>query len=130
LTYELGISIYSNQLVWVNGPFPAGVPDISVFRKEGGLKSQIPHGKKIIADEGYPGEDQIISLRNPFDSIATKTLKKRAKARHETFNGRLKSFRILDERFRQRVPKHKAVFEACCVLVQYELEHGHPLFDV
>jgi hypothetical protein len=116
--------------MWVNGPFLAGVPDIGIFRKEGGLMSQIPEGKKVIADEGYVGEDQIISTRNPFDTPATKTLKKRAKARHETFNGRLKSFKILDERFRHGVPKHKAVFEACCVLVQYELQNGHPLFDV
>jgi hypothetical protein len=115
--------------MWVNGPFPAGVPDLSIYRAEGGLKAQIPEGRKVIGDEGYVGEAQI-STRNPFDTQATKNLKKRAKARHETFNGRLKSFKILDERFRHGVTKHKAVFEACCVLVQYKLENGHPLFAV
>lgn len=64
------------------------------------------------------------------DTRAIKGFKNRAKARHETFNTRLKNFKILDERFRHGVTKHKAVFEACCVIVQYEMDNGHPLFDV
>ena len=59
-----------------------------------------------------------------------KSFKRRARARHETFNGRLKNFKILAERFRHGVPKHKAVFEAICVIVQYDMENGHPMFDV
>jgi hypothetical protein len=57
-------------------------------------------------------------------------LKNRAKARQETFNKRIKIFKILDERFRHSVKKHKAVFEAVCALVQYEMENGHPLFTI
>jgi hypothetical protein len=129
LAYELGIAIHSNKLVWINGPFPAGQNDISIYRKEGGLKSKIPANKRVIGDEGYKGEVQI-STRNPFDSRAIKEFKSRVKARHETFNGRLKHFNILDECFRHGVPKHKAVFEAICVVVQYEMENGHPMFDV
>jgi hypothetical protein len=82
----------------------------------------------VITDEGCVGEAQI-STCNPFNMLATKTLKKEAKACHEMFNGWLKSFKILDERFRRGMPKHYAVFEACCVLVQYKLENGHPFFD-
>jgi hypothetical protein len=129
LAYELGISIWNNRLVWVNGPFPAGQSDLTIYRKPNGLKSKIPPGKKVIADQGYPDEPQC-SIRNPFDTPEVKLLKKRAKARHETFNGRLKFFSILEVRFRHGVRKHKAVFEAVCVLVQYELENGHPLFEV
>ncbi len=28
LNYELGISVFENKLVWMNGPFKAGKPDI------------------------------------------------------------------------------------------------------
>jgi hypothetical protein len=135
LAYELGIAIHSNRLVWVNGPFPAGQNDITIYRKPNGLKSKIPANKRVIADEGYKGEAQI-STRNPFDSRAVKKFMSRVKARHETFNGRLKHFKILDERFRHGkdqhktvIEKHKAVFEAICVVVQYEMENGHPMFD-
>ena len=128
MAYELGISIFKNQLVRINGPFPAGQHDITIFCKEGGLKSKIASGKRAVGDEGYRGEQQI-STRNPLDSVMVKEFKKRARARHETFSGRIKSFKILAERFRHGVKKHKVVFEAVCVIVQYEMENGHPIFD-
>ena len=40
----------------MNGPFPAGDHNITVFRNEG-LKDKIPSGKKAIGDNGYRGED-------------------------------------------------------------------------
>ena len=134
LAYELGIAIFHNQLCWINGPFPAGHNDMKMFKNDNGLMEKIPAGRKAIGDEGYVGAPDHVATRNPFDSDAVKRFKKRVKARHETFNGRLKDFGILEQRFRgqgaSRVEKHKAVFEACCVLVQYQMDNGHPLFDV
>jgi hypothetical protein len=133
VVYELAIAVYDSRLVWINGPFPAGTSDIDVFRKPGGLKSKVPKGKRVIADQGYVGETEIFSLRNPLDTKEVKELKRRAKARHEVFNGRLKDFAILSQRFRSTrdsLSKHKSVFEACCVLQQYDVEDGHPLFKV
>ena len=125
--YELGIAIHSNRLVWINGPFPASVPDITIYRKVDGLKSKIPERKRVIADQGYTNE-AAISTRNRGDS--NEAFKRRTRARHETFNGRIKAFKILAERFRNGVDKHKIVFEAVCVIVQYDMENGHPMFAV
>jgi hypothetical protein len=55
------LAIHSNQLVWVSGPFPASEHDITIYRKEGGLKAKIPEGKRLVGDEGYKGESQTIS---------------------------------------------------------------------
>ena len=133
LAYELGISIHRNKLVWINGPFPAGQNDKMIFNKPNGLKSKIPDGKRGIADEGHVGDPNKLSTRNTFDSEELKEFKKRAKARHETFNSRLKAFAILRDPFRstvKRLEKHKAAFEACCVIIQYEMDNGKPLFKV
>jgi hypothetical protein len=115
LAYELGIAIYHNQLVWINGPFPAGQNDKKIFNKP-------------------VGNPDKITTRNSFDSDPVKKFKRRVKARHETFNGRLQAFGILNHPFRStgptRLEKHKAAFEACCVIVQYEMDNGHPLFKV
>jgi hypothetical protein len=100
-----------------------------MHRKPHGLKTKTPPGKKVIADKGHPGEPQI-STRNPFDPPEVTQIKKRAKARLETFNGRLKVFKKLEHRFRHGVKKHRAVFEAVCILLQCESENGHPLFEV
>jgi hypothetical protein len=82
LAYDLGITIRSNTLVWINDPFPAGQNDISIYRKPNGLKSKIPANKRVIGDEGYKGEPEQISIHNPFDIPAIRELKHRAKARH------------------------------------------------
>jgi hypothetical protein len=67
VTYELALSVHTNDLVWMNGPFQAATPDISVFRKEGGLKEKTPAGKKGIGDYGYRGERDMLSTPNSHD---------------------------------------------------------------
>ena len=108
----------------------ASTHDITIFRQKDGLKSKIPTGKRAIGDSGYKGEPETVSVRNSLDSYAVKKFKSRARARHENFNGRIKNFKILDERFCHGIEKHQVVFEAVCVITQYELENGSPLFDV
>ncbi len=130
LNYELGIRIYENQLAWINGPFPAGEHDITVFRKPNGLKSKIPPGKLVIGDKGYLGEADIISVCTEFDTKKVKKFKSRVRARHESFNGRLKEYKILSTRFRSCINKHKVVFEAVCIICQYDIEGSNPLFVV
>ena len=130
VNYELGISVFGNQLVWMNGPFPAAEHDITVFRKPQGLKSKIPAGKKVIADKGYRGEKTIVSTPSSHDPPGVRKFKSRARARHESFNARLKNFQSLAVRFRHGVEKHGIVFEAICVICQYQMENGSPLFDV
>ena len=95
------------------------------------MKSKVPANKKVIAesDLGYRGED-LISVPNRFDNEMVKQFKNRARARHETYNQRIKEFNILDERFRYGRQYHRAVFESVCILVQYEIENGRPLFSV
>jgi hypothetical protein len=144
VNYELGIAIWTNRLVWIAGPFHASEHDITIFR--GGIKTtplaerdqnalffQIPEGKKAIGDSGYEGEAYEggpMSISRELDDPATKSFKGRVKSRHESFNGRLKSFNVLDSAFRHGRDKHAAAFEAVCVAVQYDLENGHPLFGV
>jgi hypothetical protein len=127
--YEIGIAVYENKVVWVNGPFPAGKTDIHIFRHKG-LKDKIPVGKRILGDNGYRGEDEIIGTPNAHDAAEIRKFKSRARSRHESFNARLKAFRCLDERFRHGVEKHRIVFEAVCVICQYQLENGSPLFNI
>ena len=134
LTYEIGVAIYHDKIVWTNGPFPAGQNDMKVFRKPNGLMSKIPDGCLAIGDEGYRGQPKKVSTKNEYNSKELSAFKNRVRARHETVNSRLKAFGILNQVFRTkgkaRMSKHKAAFEACSVLVQYEFDNGSPLFKV
>jgi hypothetical protein len=48
----------------------------------------------------------------------------------EPINKRLKDFKVLKETFRHPRHKHKAVFEACAVIVQNNIEVDSPLFTI
>jgi len=91
VNYELGISVFYNRLVWMNGPFRAAKHDITVFRTKG-LKDMIPDGKIVIGDNGYRGEKGVVSTPNAHDPKELRHFKSRARARHETFNSQLKNF--------------------------------------
>jgi hypothetical protein len=135
VTYEIAIALRSNHCVWIEGPNQSSIHDLRVFRggdvvEEGSLAAKMPPGKRLIGDCGYLGEAELISTRNTFDTPEVKVMKMRARARHETFNGRIKNFNILAERFRHDVSKHQIVFVAVCVIIQYDMENGCPLFTV
>lgn len=128
MSYELAIDIFENKLVWIKGPFKAGTNDISIFRKL--LIHMIPKGKKLIGDSGYRGEPEIIATASTYNSASLKNFKKRARARHEDFNGQIKKFAILSTTFRHNLKLHKTVFTAVSVLVQYDVENGNVLMDI
>lgn len=134
LTYEIAVAIHHNQIVWVNGPFPAGENDKKMFDKPDGLRSKLKGNQVCIGDQGYKGDPDKVATRNSLDDGEVKDLKNRAKARQETVNSRLKDFGVLRNPFRtvgeKRLERHKACLEACLVIIQYELDNGGTLFKV
>ena len=50
LCYEVAVAIQTGHIVWTNGPFPAGVPDINIFRQD--LKKELMNGEQVEADKG------------------------------------------------------------------------------
>jgi hypothetical protein len=130
VNYELGILISQNILVWMNGPFKAGLNDITIFTNEGLEEKLRATGKKGIGDGGYSGHSQQISTPNSHDSKQVKKFKSRALKRPEKFNGMTKNFDCLSGRFRHSVDRFKNCFEAVCVICQYQIENDRPLYDV
>lgn len=89
----------------------------------------IPEGKKVLADSGLKGSEKA-STRMPGNSHKMKHFRSRAQGRQETLFFRFKVFSILRERFRHSYSLHKMVLDDVAVIVQYDMENGHPLFDV
>jgi hypothetical protein len=120
LRYEVGVSIISGKIVWVSGPFPAGIPDLVIFR--GGLKLMLDNGEQVVADKGYRGEVACHIERNHITGII--------RARHETVNARLKMWNCLQATWRHDLQKHILAFNSIAIVTQMELENGQPLFNV
>lgn len=60
----------------------------------------------------------------------TNATENRLFSRHETVNGRLKQFEILNTRFRHPLKKHPMVFHACVNLTNIAINCGEKLFEI
>ena len=55
LCYKVALCILTGEIVWINGPFPAGeYNNIVIFRNL--LLSHLDKGERVKADDGYVGE--------------------------------------------------------------------------
>jgi len=126
--YEIAISLKTGLCVWINGPYIGGENDKNMFVK-GGIAQKLKPGQMAITDRGYKGL-KCCSLTNLRESKDAFVFKGRARARHETFNGRLKFFGVLGLTYRHDFDKHGIVFNAVCVIVQTQLMNGCPLFEL
>ena len=125
--YEVGLSIQQGEIVWLNGPFPAGrFADVTIFRK--GLKwLLLASNERAEADLGYRGEPFCVDLPEEgcfFRGEQQKKLKARVRSRHETVNSRLKNFACLSQPFKHRLSKHKYCFNAVAVITQVSIKYG------
>ena len=128
--HEVALDVLTGECVWIKGPCKASQSDITICRS--GLKHSVPDGKLVVADKAHRGEPDTISPPNHLDDEEVAALKKRIRARQETFFSRMKAFKILKEPFRHKpvLPKHKACFEAVAVLAQCGIVNGFPLFHI
>lgn len=134
VNHEIALHLYENRVVHAKRFDPAGRPDKSIFKDE--LVHKVPHGKRVVVDNGYDGLPDIYSAYNQFDSPAVRKFKKRAKSRQESFNRLLKHWEAFDARFRScNLEREDWVFDAVVTLCQYEIsstdpECAMPLFDI
>lgn len=128
LRYELGICIQTGHIVWINGPFRAGFPDISIFRHA--AKCALDDGEKVEADGGYRGEGEYIYTPNKFNKKEDEEMRGLARNRHETVNGRNHNFGVLGQTFRHPLDRHSSCFRACCVITQLNMATESPAFQV
>ncbi len=130
LRYELGIDILKGNLVWVEGPYPAGAwPDIKINLNS--LASHLPPDKRVEANNDYVGHpDKIKCPNNDSNPERNLGMQSAARSRHETFNGRLKNWGILETTYRHNIGLHGRVFTACAVITQLCVANGEPLFEV
>lgn len=129
LRYEVAVCIQTGWIVWVNGPYPCGRwPDIKIFRHK--LIHKLENHEKVEADLGYRGQPDSVRTPHSACSMADKRASGQARARHETINGRLKSFKCLSTKFRGRLDKHATFFAAVAVFVQVSIMNGDKPWQV
>lgn len=132
--YEVAISIYSGDIVWIYGPHIGSKHDLSVFRES--LVKMLDEGEMVEADAGYGavgkavGTDGLIRSRDDYMSEEERREKSEARARLETCNRRFKQWGILKQQFRNQKKLHQYVFYAIAVMTQMSIDNGNVLFQI
>jgi DDE superfamily endonuclease len=126
--YEVAICIQTGEPVWINGPFPCGSwNDLRIARSA--LVDALDPGEYYLADGGYRDGNQwsvTPSGRHRFDDKQKSVVR----ARHETYNKRLKDWGALREVYRHKLDTHSQVFRAIANIVQIAISNGATLFEV
>lgn len=127
LRYEVGVCILTGDIVWIHGPFRAGLPDIQISRSAI-LKGALVEGEMCEADNGYVGEDWYIKTPLGFHTRTGREgeMKKRAGQRHETVNSRLKIFKVLGSEYHHDLTFHSSCFRAVAVITQLNFRTNPP----
>jgi hypothetical protein len=130
LHYELGVDIPAGNLVWVKGPYPAGAwNDIFFFNRV--LSHCREPDECVEADSGYVGHaDKIKCPNNDCNPAENLGMQGTARSCHETLNGCLKNWGILEKVYRHNITVHGTVFYACAVITQLANTNCKPLFQV
>ena len=128
--YEIGLSILTGNIVWINGPYECGLwPDISIFHNS--LISHLEVGEQVESDDGYIGEAPgcikcLKSFSNPEETLF---MQQRVRNRQETVNKRMKNWGVLKQVYRHRFTGHGDLFTVIAVITQITIENGEPLFQ-
>lgn len=119
--YEVGICIQTGDCVWIHGPHRGGSDvDSAIFKNC--LRHYLEHGEQCEGDGHYQR-----NVPHFFPTPRTKEeidLSNRARGRHESFNGLLKTFNLLRHIFKYGIEKHSDAVRACVVITQIRLERG------
>ena len=135
--YMIAMSICNSRCVFLSKDYDGAVQDKEMFL-DCGLKDLLLPNEMIIADRGFLFDEKkhpelVTMFATPnlgVDSKELNNFKSRARCRHETFNGRIKNFSILQDKYHHAYDNHHFAVEAVCVIVQYQMENGAELFAV
>ena len=99
LRYEIAVALYSSNIVWASGPhLPGEKNDLTIYREC--LKHALLANREMtFADSGYKGERETVQEKGR-GSTEERAVATKARARHETINTRMKSWKCLQHAFR------------------------------
>lgn len=128
LRHEIALCVLTGDIVWMNGPFPARVHDMTIFRNS--PLSHLDDNERVEADDGYIGEAPCHvkcpkCFTNPRE---TEAMQARVRMRQETVNTRFKNWGVCRQRFRHAIEDHGQYFRAVVVMTQVAINHGEKLF--
>ena len=123
LKYKMGVHIDTGLFVWLSGPWPGIMHDLTIIRQSE-LLDHLEEFEFIMADKAYIGEDKIITLiRNPGTELDEEINRiiYRYRIIVENSFGRLKNFQCMKQEWGQDISFHPLVMRALVNILNVEL---------
>lgn len=130
LNYEIVLGLYTGLVCSVKGPYKFGeLPDLCLAQNEGTIDTLSRLNVRCIGDGTYRNPVFVNSKRGLCREILN--VIKVAKARHETFNSRVKRATMFNRLrgFRHDQEVHGICFQAVANMIEIEIETASPLFS-
>jgi len=108
LRYLVALEIDSGNCALIFGPRLPGVYNETMMFREG-IKDRLDPDERVVVDGGFKGEVAFISPEICQTDLE-KEQHRNVRLRHETFNARIKRFKILSETYRGRDLNYHIVF--------------------
>ena len=134
--YMVCISVHESKVLFVKGPLKPSTHDLTIARMPGSLMELVHQKRGNVGcgdramNTGKANEQGMFSTPNEGDPETLKKYKTQMRMRQETFFGRMKKYRICTEAFQYSRQRHRLVIYAICVILQYQMENGSPLYSV
>jgi hypothetical protein len=125
--YKVGVCIMTGWIVWFNGPYPCGNTDLTIAQR--GVCNHLEPQEKILADGGYRDGGQFFHTPTGFHNVGQR-MRSLCRARHETINRRLKSFRVLSTCFQHGFEFHLNCFHVVLIVTQIHIMMYGTNFEV
>ena len=129
--YEIVIGLYTGFVCSIKGPYKYGeMPDLKVAKEEGLVDTLAANNEKCIADGTY--RNVVFVNSGPGLPRELLDLIKVVKARHESFNSRMKRCAMFRELrgFRHATWVHEICFHSIANITEIEIELESPLFEI
>ena len=126
---QVVVGVTSGRIHGVTRAEPAGAnPDISQFRRL--VLPQLIDGERVVTDAGYTSQQlpTITPAVSKTFFASDKRYFQEISARHEAVNRRLKSWRVLGDRFRTTFGRHTLCVKAVAQLVSLDMINGHSMW--
>ena len=135
VAYKVGMAINKNHILWSKGPLKASTNNVTIFNKKdtSAFHPDMSQGKKGIPNSTYGHLKEHITVNIVGHSKEITKFINRIPACHKNIYSRLKVWDVLSDVFCgswEKHNEHKMYFEGCLVLLQYDMENGHPLMEV
>ena len=117
--YEIPVHVNKSRILALYGPFRGAMNDIKIY--ESGLLAVLSPDDRIVADRGYIGTPQVVTMKKGRDHNETEWIINIHRQKGENVYSRFKDFAICTAKWRGSEQEHALMLGVLCKILNMHL---------